>query len=88
VLGVSTFIDPYHPRVRLSGNIHRLPPDYQPPEESGLAIHKDGKDISPRAPHLWGHRTIYPTEAMTAAEFDARVAGLPWEYFANKPRRS
>ena len=43
VLGVSTFIDPYHPRVGLSGNIHRLPPDYQPPEESGLAIHRDGK---------------------------------------------
>ena len=47
-----------------------------------------GSDVSLRAPHLWGHRTIYPTEAMTAAQFDARVAALPWEYFANKPRRS
>lgn len=86
VAGVSTFIDPHHPDVRLSGNMHRLPPDYQPPAESGLAIHADGVDVSRYAPRGWGHRTIYATEAMTAAEFDRRVADLPWEYAGKKDR--
>jgi hypothetical protein len=84
VLGVSTFIDPYHPDVKLSGNLHRLPPDYQPPAESGLAIHADGRDVSEEAPHWWGHRTIYPTEPMTAGEFHRRVAALPWEFYEKR----
>jgi hypothetical protein len=49
--GASTFIDPRHPEVRMTGPFHRLPMDYRPPEGSGLAIHADGKDVSPDAPH-------------------------------------
>ncbi|MBM7786360.1 hypothetical protein [Tenggerimyces flavus] len=86
VPGASTFIDPRHPDVGMNGPYHRLPVDFQPPEGSGLAIHRDGKDVSPDAPHKWGHRTIYATEAMTAAEFSERVAALPWEYADSIPR--
>lgn len=86
ILGASTYIDPLHPDVRLSGQYHRLPPDYQPPEGSGLAIHADGRDVHDDAPHAWGHRTIYPAEPMTASEFAQRVADLPWEYVAKKQK--
>lgn len=88
VHGVSTFTDPYHSDVKLNGKFHRLPPDYQPPEESGLAIHADGRDVDVNAPQPWGHRLIYPTIAMTAAEFAQRVADLPWEYAGNKKKES
>lgn len=86
VLGASTYIDPFHPDVRLAGQYHRLPPDYRPPEGSGLAIHADGRDVDDESLHGWGHRTIYPTEPMTAAEFAQRVVDLPWEHVGKKER--
>lgn len=88
VRGASTFTDPLHPEVPLSGKYHRLPAGYEPPKESGLAIHADGKDVHPDAPNRWGHRTIYATVPMTAAEFNDRVAALPWEYAGNRKDRT
>ncbi|OIV37971.1 hypothetical protein BIV57_08300, partial [Mangrovactinospora gilvigrisea] len=76
--GASTYIDPE--RAPVTGQYHVLPPGYEMPE--GLGVHADGEDVG--GPEPWGHRTIYPTRAMTAGEFSDKVASLPWEHAGNK----
>ncbi|WP_406458104.1 hypothetical protein OG782_35250 [Streptomyces sp. NBC_00876] len=80
VLGASTFID--HERAPLSGKYLALPPNYQLSE--GLGLHADGEDVG--GPEPWGHRTIYPTQAMSAGTFRQKVAQLDWEYRGDKPK--
>ncbi|MEV4315309.1 hypothetical protein [Actinocrispum sp. NPDC049592] len=80
VKGKSTFTDPN--KAPLSGHYHVLSADAELPE--GLGIHADGEDVGGHRPD--GHRTIYPTVAMTAAAFGALVADLPWEYVDSKPK--
>jgi len=76
VPGASTFTDPQHPDVPLSGQYHKLPAGYELPQ--GLGIHADGQDVGGTAP--WGHRTIYPTHRMTVQEFQKTWEGLPWDW--------
>lgn len=80
ISGQSTFIDPDH--APLSGHFHVLRTDAELPP--GLGIHADGADVGGR--QSWGHRLIYPTEAMTAARFCELVEGLDWTWqgFKNK----
>lgn len=80
VLGASTFIDPQ--RAPITGKYHVLRPDAEIPP--GLGVHADGEDVGGNAP--WGHRTIYPTERMTAGRFIELVAGLDWEFVGDKPK--
>ncbi|SPT58163.1 hypothetical protein [Actinomadura madurae] len=80
VLGKSTYVDPA--MAPLTGHYHVLASDAEIPP--GLGIHADGEDAGGIEP--WGHRTIYPTEPMTAGEFTDRVAALQWEWAGNKKR--
>ncbi|WP_189957999.1 hypothetical protein [Streptomyces alanosinicus] len=81
VLGASTFIDPE--RAPTTGQYHVLPQDAVLPP--GLGLHADGEDKGGNAP--WGHRTIYPTEQMSAGDFRDRVAGLDWQWAGNKKKK-
>lgn len=80
VLGKSTFMDPAH--APLSGHFHVLRADAELPP--GLGIHADGEDAGGK--QAWGHRLIYPTKAMTAAQFRELIDGLDWTWqgFKNK----
>ncbi|MFB8088497.1 hypothetical protein [Streptomyces sp. NPDC055992] len=78
--GKSTFV---YPEVApVSGQFHVLAPDAELPP--GLGIHADGEDVG--GMKEWGHRTIYPTVAMSAGEFSNLVAGLDWVWVGNKKK--
>jgi hypothetical protein len=78
VFGMSTYIDPQ--KVPLSGHYHVLSPHAVLPDS--LGVHADGVDVG--GPELWGHRTIYPKERMTAAHFNGLCLGLDWNYVEKK----
>jgi hypothetical protein len=63
----------------LSGQVFRLPAGTQLPD--GLAVHADGADVGGLAPR--GHRTVYPSEQMTFAEFQSRYSSTAagWEHY-------
>ncbi|WUT01632.1 hypothetical protein OHA46_33335 (plasmid) [Streptomyces sp. NBC_00708] len=78
--GKSTFV---YPEVApVTGQFHVLAPDAELP--LGLGIHADGEDVG--GMKEWGHRTIYPTVAMSAGEFSNLVAGLDWVWVGNKKK--
>ncbi|MGW2952761.1 hypothetical protein ACWC96_21760, partial [Streptomyces eurythermus] len=79
-LGKSTFV--YPELAPISGQFHVLAPDAVLPP--GLGIHADGEDVG--GSKEWGHRTIYPTVAMTAGEFSTLVAELDWVWAGNKKK--
>jgi hypothetical protein len=70
--GASTYIDPL--QAPLTGVYWQLAQGTALPP--GLGVHADGVDVGGTAP--WGHRTIYPTAAMTFDQFQTDVLNLPW----------
>jgi hypothetical protein len=74
VPGASSFTDAG--QSGLSGHYWTLPSGTELPD--GIDIHADGADVGGDAP--WGHRTFYPSQAMTFSEFQDLFQSLPWEY--------
>ncbi|MFC0625839.1 RHS repeat-associated core domain-containing protein [Kribbella deserti] len=78
--GKSTYSDPFHPDVKLTGHYWRLPAGTQLPD--GLRVIADGTDVGGDQPH--GHHTLYPTRSMKYDEFVSLYVSLPWEYVGKK----
>lgn len=67
----------------LTGQVFRLPAGTELP--SGVGVHADGEDVGGQRPE--GHRTTYPTERMSLADFQDRYQDLSWEWHGTINKR-
>lgn len=72
--GASTLTQDGIGRTSLKGKYHKLPAGTQLPDDLGL--YADGSDVG--GTHAYGHRTIYPKQAMSVDTFVNKVKALPW----------
>jgi hypothetical protein len=65
-------------REGLTGQVFRRPAEAPMPQ--GMGVHADGADAGGTAPE--GHRTVYPTEAMSLSDFQNRYTGpeMGWQW--------
>jgi hypothetical protein len=72
-------------RIGLTGQVFRLEAGSELP--SGLGVHADGEDVGGNQAR--GHRTIFPSERMTASEMQTRWAEeLPWAHHGTVNRKT